>query len=64
MMDRAFAEGLLPFDPAAEVLGEELFGDGVELEAVLGAGEAVALVLEEQVLVVYAAFLHGRDYLL
>src|SRR5918997_1671254 len=55
---------LLPFGPSAQVFGEELFGGGVEFEAVLGTGEAVALVLEEQVLVVYAALLHGGDYLL
>ena len=49
---------------AAEVLGEETFGLRIELEAVLRTGEAMAFVLEEQVLVVYALFTKGGDYLL
>ena len=38
------ADGLVA---AAEIFGEEGFGDGVESEAVFGAGEAVAFVIEE-----------------
>ena len=45
--------------PPAQVLGEEALGGGVELEVVLGLGEAVALVGEQQVLVVDALLLHG-----
>lgn len=49
---------------SAEVSGEETLGGGVELQAVLGTSEAVALILEEQVLVVYALLLHsGHDLL-
>ncbi len=39
-------EPVLLLRPAAEVLGEEAFGRRVELQAVLGPREAVALVLE------------------
>src|SRR5918994_4572368 len=49
---------------SAEVFGEETLGGGVELEAVLGTGEAVALVLEEEVFLLYTLLLHsGHDLL-
>ena len=47
-----------------EVLGEETFGPRAELEAVLWPREAMALVLKEEVLVVYALLLHRGDNLL
>src|SRR5262245_9664245 len=49
---------------AAQVLGEEPLGHCEELHAVLGFGEAVALVVEEEVLVVDSLVLHGVDDLL
>src|SRR5215210_7076559 len=41
------------------MFGEEAFRGRVELEAVFGAGETVAFVLEEEVFVVYAFLLHA-----
>jgi hypothetical protein len=52
------------FGATSQVLCEETFGGGVEFQAVFGTGEAVAFVLEEQVLVVDAFLLHGGDELL
>src|SRR6266545_3174905 len=49
------------FGPAAEVLGQEPLGVRVEAQPVAGLGEAVALVLEQQVLVGDALVPHGRD---
>src|SRR5215204_7094912 len=54
----------LAFKATAEVSGEETLSGGVELQAVLGTGKAVALVLKEEVLVVYALLLHGGHDLL
>src|SRR5215216_378052 len=52
------------FRASSEVLGQESFSSCVELQAVLGTGETVTFVLEEQVLVVDPFLLHGGDYLL
>src|SRR5215216_7792856 len=49
---------------SSEVFGQKAFCGCVELQTVLGTGETVTFVLEEQVLVVYAFLLHGGDYLL
>ena len=51
-------------EPAAQVLGQEALGGGEELHAVLGLGEAVALVGEQQVLVVDALLGQRGDDLL
>src|SRR5215212_6489837 len=58
------ARTALFFGATSEMFCEKTFGGGVELEAVFGAGEAVAFVLEEQVFVVDAFLFHGGDELL
>jgi enterochelin esterase-like enzyme len=54
----------LPAGPAAQVLGQEPVGLGVEAEPVLGLGEAVPLVREQHVLVVDPGRPQRRDDLL
>src|SRR5262245_45565369 len=49
---------------ATEVLREELLGHGVEMQSILRPGEAVALVLVEDVLHRQARLPHGLDDLL
>jgi hypothetical protein len=44
------------FVAAAEVLGQELLGDGVELQAVLGLGEGVTFFGKDEVLAGEALF--------
>src|SRR5215212_518642 len=54
----------LLFRASSEVFGQKAFCGRVELQAVLGTGETVAFVFEEQVLVVYAFLFHSGDDLL
>src|ERR671918_2703843 len=49
---------------SSEVFGQEAFCGCVELQTVLGTGETVAFILEEQIFVVYTFLFHGGDYLL
>ncbi len=52
------------FAAPTQVLGEELFGEGVEVQAVFRAGEAVAFVQIEYIAYRFAIFVHGGHDLL
>src|SRR5919112_2094063 len=53
----------LLFCASSEVFGEKAFCGCVELQTVLGPGETVAFILEEEIFVVYALLFHSCDYL-